>query len=217
MDFPPARPECDDFLARLAEGDPVVGMALRHALANFWPQPTASAVVSARWENALRARQLKNRKQRWPKNTVKAHREMKALAKTRTQVWQEVDRVLENGQKKLRSTNKLPESEEPPRFSEFRTPEISSNPCKSTGENMPIDLVDQRWKQQAGIGLFHDLRYSSIALRVVYQTRPFLTAPIRQKRQQNEIFLRNGRPFALLLKRSIHPQVGGAVAGVSFQ
>ncbi len=97
------RKECDDFLTRLAEGEPTVGMALRKRLGEFLPQGQPIQTVGKRTlgELLLRARQLKeaeNRRQA-EEARLKHITEMKALAKREPQVWQEVDRLLENGQK----------------------------------------------------------------------------------------------------------------------
>jgi hypothetical protein len=98
-----SRPECDDLLTRLAEGDPAVGMALRKRLREFMPNEPASQMVGKRTLGELvrRAHQLED-----AENVRKADEarrkhiaEMKTLANRETQVWQEVDRILENGQK----------------------------------------------------------------------------------------------------------------------
>lgn len=97
------RPECDDFLTRLAEGDPAVGMALRKRLGSFLPhdQPLKSAGKRTSGELLQRARQLKEmeNKRLAEETRLKHIAEMKALAKREPQVWQEVDQLLENGQK----------------------------------------------------------------------------------------------------------------------
>ena len=98
-----SRKECDDFLTRLAEGDPAVGMALRKRLGEFLPhdQPFQAAGKRTLGELLLRARQLKEAENRRlaEEARMKHIAEMKALAKREPQVWQEVDRLLENGQK----------------------------------------------------------------------------------------------------------------------
>lgn len=97
------RKECDDFLMRLAESDPAVGMALRKRLGEFMPhdQPLQAAGKRTLGELLLRARQLKEAetKRTAEEARLKHIAEMKALAKREPQVWQEVDRLLENGQK----------------------------------------------------------------------------------------------------------------------
>jgi uncharacterized caspase-like protein len=95
--------DCDDFLTRLDEGDPDVGMALRKRLGEFIPhdQPLQAAGKRTLGELLLRARQLKEaeNKRMAEEARLKHIAEMKALAKREPQVWQEVDRMLENGQK----------------------------------------------------------------------------------------------------------------------
>ncbi len=97
------RPECDDFLTRLAGGDPAVGLALRKRLGEFLPhdQPLRAAGKRTLGELLQRARQLKETEnKRAADEARKKHiAEMKALAQRETQVWQEVDRLLENGGK----------------------------------------------------------------------------------------------------------------------
>ena len=97
------RAECDDFLARLAEGDATVGMALRKRLGDFLPQ---SLIVRNAGKRSLaelvqRSHQLKEADQRRKTEEARLQHiaEMKALAKREPQVWQEVDRLLESGQK----------------------------------------------------------------------------------------------------------------------
>ena len=98
-----SRAECDDFLTRLAEGDPGVGMALRKRIGEFLPQdqPLQAAGKRTLAELLERARQLKEaeNKRHAEEARMKHIAEMKALAKREHQVWQEVDRLLENGQK----------------------------------------------------------------------------------------------------------------------
>ncbi|MEN4013969.1 MAG: hypothetical protein ROW48_18210 [Bellilinea sp.] len=98
-----SRAECDDFLARLAEGDATVGMALRKRLSDFLPQ---SLIVRNAGKRSLaelvqRSGQLKEADQRRRTEEARLQHiaEMKALAKHEPQVWQEVDRLLESGQK----------------------------------------------------------------------------------------------------------------------
>jgi hypothetical protein len=97
------RPECDDFLNRLAEGDAAVGMALRKRLGEFLPQDQKVLAAGKRTLGELlqRSRQLKEAdNNRQAKEARMKHiAEMKALAKRETEVWQEVDRLLENSKK----------------------------------------------------------------------------------------------------------------------
>ena len=98
-----SRSECNDFLTRLAEGDPGVGLALRKRIGEFLPkdQPLQAAGKRTLEELLERARQLKEaeNKRHAEEARMKHIAEMKALAKRENQVWLEVDRLLENGQK----------------------------------------------------------------------------------------------------------------------
>ena len=97
------RAECDDFLARLAQGDPSVGLALRKRLASFLPQPERPQAAQPRTIQQLvqRAEQLKKDEE---KRKVEATRqkhiaEMKALAAREAQTWKKVEDLLDNGRK----------------------------------------------------------------------------------------------------------------------
>ena len=98
-----SRSECNDFLTRLAESDPGVGLALRKRIGEFLPkdQPFQAAGKRTLEELLERARQLKGaeNKRHAEEARMKHIAEMKALAKRENQVWLEVDRLLENGQK----------------------------------------------------------------------------------------------------------------------
>ena len=98
-----SRSECNDFLTRLAESDPGVGLALRKRIGEFLPkdQPFQAAGKRTLEELLERARQLKEaeNKRHAEEARMKHIAEMKALAKRENQVWLEVDRLLENGQK----------------------------------------------------------------------------------------------------------------------
>ena len=98
-----SRAECDNFLTRLAEGDPAVGMALRKRLDEFLPhnepfQPTGKRTIG---ELLRRARQLNEAEKRRKAEEVRLKHiaEMKDLAKREPQVWLEVNRLLETGGK----------------------------------------------------------------------------------------------------------------------
>lgn len=97
------RSECDDFLTRLAEGDANVGMVVRKRLSEFIPedQPLTAADKRTLGDLLKRAGQLKEAedKRQTGEARMKHIAEMKALAIRETQVWQEVDRLLENGGK----------------------------------------------------------------------------------------------------------------------
>lgn len=97
------RAECDVFLARLAEGDATIGMALRKRLSGFLPQSLIVRNTGKRSLDELvqRSHQLKEVDERRKAEAARLSHiaEMKALAKREPQVWQEVDRLLESGQK----------------------------------------------------------------------------------------------------------------------
>lgn len=98
-----SRAECDDFLARLAEGDPVIGMALRKRLDEFLSpnEPLQPAGKRTLDELLQRASQLKEaeKKRKAEGARLKHIAAMKDLAKREPQVWQEVDRLLGTGNK----------------------------------------------------------------------------------------------------------------------
>jgi hypothetical protein len=96
------RTECDDFLTRLAEGDPGVGFALRKRLGAFLPQVRLQPARPRTIQQLLqRAQQLKVAEK---KRQVEAARqkhisEMKSLAIREATVWQQVETLLETGRK----------------------------------------------------------------------------------------------------------------------
>ena len=98
-----SRAECDDFLVLLAKGDATVGMALRKRFSEFLPQsqPSSNAGKRSLAELVQRSHQLKEADERRKAEAARLQHiaEMKALAKREPQVWQEVDRLLESGQK----------------------------------------------------------------------------------------------------------------------
>ncbi len=98
-----SRAECDDYLARLANGDATVGMALRKRLSELFPRSRISSSAGKRSlaELVQRSRQLKeaDRLRRAEEARQNHIAEMKALAKREPQAWQEIDRLLESGQK----------------------------------------------------------------------------------------------------------------------
>ena len=96
------RAECDDFLARLAEGDPGVGLALCKRLRAFLPheipQPSRRRTIQ---QLLQRAEQLeKAEKKRQAESARQKHiAEMKNLAARQAQVWQQVETLLDTGRK----------------------------------------------------------------------------------------------------------------------
>jgi hypothetical protein len=96
------REECDDFLARLAEGDPGVGLALRKRLSAFLPQERPQPAGRRTIQQLLqRAKQLeKAEKKRQADAARRKHiTEMKALAEREAGVWQQVEVLLDTGRK----------------------------------------------------------------------------------------------------------------------
>ena len=96
------REECVDFLARLAEGDPGVGLALRKRLGVFLPQERIQPAGRRTIQGVLqRAKQLeKAEKKRQAEAARQKHiAEMKALAAREAQVWQQVETLLDTGRK----------------------------------------------------------------------------------------------------------------------
>ncbi len=96
------RAECDDFLARLAEGDPGVGLALRKRLGAFLPQERPQPAGRRTIQQLIqRAEQLeKAEKKRQAEAARQKHiAEMKALAAREAQVWQQVETLLDTGRK----------------------------------------------------------------------------------------------------------------------
>ena len=97
------RSEGDNFLVRLAEGEPGVRLALRKRLAALLPQTERPPQAQPRTIQELlqRARQLEQiEKQRQAEEDRQKHiAEMKALAGRQAQTWKKVDSLLENGRK----------------------------------------------------------------------------------------------------------------------
>jgi hypothetical protein len=96
------RVECDDFLARLAEGDPGVRLALRKRLGAFLPQERTQPAGHRTIQQLLqRAEQLeKAEKKRQAEAARQKHiAEMKALAAREAQVCQQVEILLDTGRK----------------------------------------------------------------------------------------------------------------------
>jgi hypothetical protein len=96
------RAECDDFLARLAEGDPGVGLALRKRLGAFLPQERPRPARRRAIQQLLeRAAQLeKAEKKRQAEAARQKHiAEMEALAAREARTWREVEKLLDTGRK----------------------------------------------------------------------------------------------------------------------
>jgi len=96
------RPECDDFLARLAQGDPGVRLELRKRLETFLPRERPATAKPRSFQELLRrAEQLEKAEQkRQAEAARKKHiAEMKALAAREAQTWQQVEALLDNGRK----------------------------------------------------------------------------------------------------------------------
>ena len=153
-----SRSECDDFLTRLAEGDPVVGQALRKRIGEFLPQnqPLQAADKRTLGELLERARQLKEaeNKRHAEEARMKHIAEMKALAKRDNQVWLEVDRLLENGQKIAsvydQATTLLKSLQDLSKFQDTR--DIFQARIKILAEKYTSrPSLMKRWKQQGWI------------------------------------------------------------------
>ncbi len=96
------RSECDDFLTRLAEGDPGLGLALRKRLGAFLPQECSQPARPRTIQQLLkRAEQLEKAEAKRQAEAARQKHiaEMKALAAREAQTWQQVDTLLENGRK----------------------------------------------------------------------------------------------------------------------
>jgi hypothetical protein len=96
------RAECDDFLARLAEGDPGVGLALRKRLGARLPQehrePARRRTIQQliqRGEELERAEKKRRAEAALQKHTA----EMQALAAHEMQVWSQIETLLDTGRK----------------------------------------------------------------------------------------------------------------------
>jgi hypothetical protein len=107
--LPPA--DRDDFLIRLAEGDPSAGLALRKRLAAFLPQEQRKAAHPRTVQQLVeRAKALRQADQvRRAEEKRKKHlAEMRALAAREPQVWQQVADLLAKGVRLRQSTTKRP-------------------------------------------------------------------------------------------------------------
>ncbi len=96
------RTERDDFLARLAEGDPGVGLALRKRLGVFLPHERTQPAGRRTIQQLLqRAKQLeKAEKKRQAEAARQKHiAEMKSLLAREAQVWRQVETLLDTGRK----------------------------------------------------------------------------------------------------------------------
>ncbi len=96
------RKECDDFLTRLAEGDPGAGLALRKRLGAFLPQERRQPAGRRTIQQLIqRAEELETaEKKRKAEAARQKHiAEMKALAAREAEVWQQVEVLLNTGRK----------------------------------------------------------------------------------------------------------------------
>jgi len=96
------RAEGDEFLARLAQGDPGVGLALRKRLGAFLPRESPQPAERRTIQQLIRrAEELeKAEKKRKAEAARQKHiAEMKALAMREAQVWQQVEDLLDTGRK----------------------------------------------------------------------------------------------------------------------
>jgi hypothetical protein len=96
------RADCDDFLARLAEGDPGVGLALRKRLSAFLPQERPQPDRRRTIQQLLQRAEELEKTERKRQAEAARHKhiaEMKALAAGEAQVWQQVETLLDTGRK----------------------------------------------------------------------------------------------------------------------
>jgi hypothetical protein len=97
-----SRAECDDFLARLAEGDPGVGLALRKRLGERLPQEHREPARRRTIQQLIqRAAELEKAEKKCQEEAAlqKHTAEMKALATREMQVWSQVETLLDSGRK----------------------------------------------------------------------------------------------------------------------
>jgi hypothetical protein len=97
-----SRAECNDFLARLAEGDPSAGPALRKRLAGFFPterpHPSERRTLQQLLERAKEL-EIAEKKRQAEEARQKHIAEMQSLAEREAEVWQQVESLLENGRR----------------------------------------------------------------------------------------------------------------------
>ncbi|MBN1428397.1 MAG: hypothetical protein JXB07_08430 [Anaerolineae bacterium] len=95
------RPECDDFLVRLAAGEAGVALALRKRLTASLPQERISQQAKRRTfgDIAGRVEQIKKAEAEHKAEVARKKHiaEMEKLATRETQVWQQVEDLLESG------------------------------------------------------------------------------------------------------------------------
>ncbi|WP_322791810.1 hypothetical protein [Bellilinea sp.] len=97
-----SRAECNEFLVRLAEGDPSAGPALRKRLAGFFPTERPHPSERRTLQQLLkRAKELEiAEKKRQAAEARRKHiAEMQSLAEREAEVWQQVESLLENGRR----------------------------------------------------------------------------------------------------------------------
>ena len=92
------RDECDDFLVRLAEGDPGTALKLRKRLMDFTPktkgQPQERRTIQQIFALAESLKQLERQREE-EEVRRKYIAEMEALAKREEQTWAEVERLIQ--------------------------------------------------------------------------------------------------------------------------
>jgi hypothetical protein len=96
------REECDDILARLAEGDPGAGLALRKRLGEFSPPKRSQPARRRSIQQLLqRAGQLEKAEMKRQAEAARQKHiaEMKALAAREAQVWRKIESLLDTGRK----------------------------------------------------------------------------------------------------------------------
>lgn len=97
-----SRAECNDFLARLAEGDPSAGPALHKRLAGLFlterPHPSERRTLQQLLERAKEL-EIAERKRKAEEARQKHIAEMQSLAEREGEVWQQVESLLENGRR----------------------------------------------------------------------------------------------------------------------
>jgi hypothetical protein len=150
-----SRSECDDFLIRLAEGDPGASMALRKRLNAFLPQDKSLQAAGKRTLPQLvhRARQIEKEEVLHQADVARKKHiaEMKALARRESEVWEEVDSILENGAQTAAVYNQATALlEQLKQLSEFQnTGELFLSQVRQLAEKFaPRPSLMKRWNQR---------------------------------------------------------------------
>jgi hypothetical protein len=97
-----SRSECDDFLTRVAESDPGVGLALRKRLGAFLPKERTLPARARTVQQLLRRAEQLEKAEIIRQAEVARQKhiaEMKALVVREDQTWKQVDTLLETGRK----------------------------------------------------------------------------------------------------------------------